>query len=58
MDTAVLENKVHEGKLFVRPIEQAKKKNFEKACAECNAVQVEVFIDELKKRVKERYQNE
>ena len=34
-----------------------KKKSFEEACAECNAVTVDFFINELEKRVKQRYQN-
>ena len=54
METAALENRVRESKWFVRPVE---KESFEKACAECNAVPVESFIDELRKRVKERYRN-
>ena len=54
MDTTVLENRVRETKWLVRPVE---KKSFEEACAECNAAPVEMFIDELRKRVKERYQN-
>jgi len=54
MDTTVLENRVRETKWLVRPVE---KKSFEEACAECNAASVEMFIDELRKRVKERYQN-
>jgi len=54
MDTAVLENRVREREWFVRPVE---KKSFEEACAECNAVSVETFINELRKRVTERYRN-
>ena len=33
------------------------KKKFDEAVADCNAVPLETFISELKKRVKERYQN-
>jgi hypothetical protein len=36
---------------------EKEKKSFEEACAECNAVTVDEFIDELEKRVKQRYQN-
>ena len=57
MDTAVLENRVRERKWFVRPVAETKKKSFEEACAECNAVSVETFINELRKRVTERYRN-
>ena len=57
MDTAVLESIVCETKSFVRPLAETKKKSFEKACAECNAVTVEAFINELRKRVTERYRN-
>ena len=39
------------------PIEKSEKKKFEEAVADCNAVPLETFITELKKRVKERYQN-
>ena len=61
MDTAVLEKSVHEEQwLGLKPemrVVTSKKKSFEEACAECNAVSVDVFFDELRKRVKERYQN-
>ena len=61
MNTAVLEKSVHEEQwLGLKPelrVVNAKKKSFEQACAECNAVPVETFFDELRKRVKERYQN-
>jgi len=56
MDTAVLENNVY-SKAWTKTLRQEKKKSFEEACIECNAVPLEVFINELKKRVKERYQN-
>jgi hypothetical protein len=38
-------------------IVKEEKKSFEEACAECNAVTVDYFINELEKRVKQRYQN-
>jgi hypothetical protein len=58
MDTAVLERRASE-KIWDRSRVTApeKKKTYEEACAECNAVSVETFIDELRKRVKERYKN-
>jgi predicted HTH domain antitoxin len=31
--------------------------SFEEAVAECNGISVDEFIDELRKRVKERYRN-
>jgi len=34
-----------------------KKKSFEEVCMECKAVPIEIFVNELKKRVKERYRN-
>jgi hypothetical protein len=34
-----------------------KKKSFEEACAECNAVTVDFFISELENRVKQRYRD-
>ena len=39
---------------FATVVEE-KKMSFEEACAECNAVTVDFFIDELEKRVKQRY---
>ncbi len=39
---------------FVRMVEE-KKKSFEEACVECNAVPLETFIDELRTRVKQHY---
>ena len=43
-------------KFFAKGMD-AKKKNFEEACVECNAVTVDFFVDELGKRVKQRYRN-
>jgi hypothetical protein len=53
MDTAVLERRVIQ-KTWSRTqtVTPEKKKTYEEACAECNAVSVETFIDELRKRVK------
>ena len=53
MNTLVLEDIVLK-KPVVRPFV---KKRFEDAVAECNGISVEVFIDELRRRVKERYSN-
>jgi hypothetical protein len=39
---------------FAMVVEE-KKKSFEEACVECNAVSVDFFIDALEKRVKQRY---
>jgi len=51
MDTAVLENRVRERKWLVRPVAEAKKKSFEEAVAECNAVPADMFFDELNARI-------
>jgi hypothetical protein len=53
MNTAVLEKSAHKKQWHMAP----EKTSFEEAVAECNAVPVETFIDELKKRVKARYKN-
>jgi hypothetical protein len=36
---------------------KTEKKSFEEASAECHAVSAEVFIEELKERVKQLYRN-
>ena len=41
---------------FTTVVEE-RKKSFEEACIECNAVSVDYFCDELEKRVKQRYHN-
>jgi predicted HTH domain antitoxin len=41
---------------FATVIEE-KKISFEDACAECNAISVDEFINELEKSVKQRYHN-
>ncbi len=41
---------------FATVVEE-KKQTFEEACAECNAVSAEVFIDGLKERVTKLYRN-
>ena len=55
MDTAVLEKSVHEEQWHgIKPdmrVVATKKKSFEQACAECNAVPVDVFFDELNARI-------
>ena len=61
MDTAVMDNSVSKEQWFGMPpcvITETKKKSFNEACVECNAVPLEAFIGELKERVKKRYRNE
>ena len=60
MDTLVIGNnalKEQRFRVLVRPVVEPKKKSFEDAVAECNGRSVSEFIEELRKRVKERYQN-
>jgi len=57
MNTAVLENRVRERKWLVRPVAEAKKKSFEEAVADCNGRPASEFFDELKRRVKEHFNN-
>ena len=51
MDTAVLENRVREAKWYERPVAATRKKSFEEAVVECNAVPVDMFFDELNARI-------
>ena len=37
-------------------VKETKKKSFEEACKECNAVPLDTFIDELKTSVKEYFE--
>ena len=39
---------------FATVVEE-KKKSFEEACAECNAISVDAFFDELDERIKKRF---
>jgi hypothetical protein len=39
----------------VRFAVESKKKSFKEAAAECNAVSVDVFFDELDERIKKRF---
>jgi len=58
MDAVVIDNSISKGQWLRTPshaVAGAKKKSFEEACAECNAVSLETFADELKKRVKRHY---
>ena len=60
MDTIVIEDCIRKEQWLrapVRVIVESEKKGFEEAVADCNAVPLDAFILELKKRVKERYQN-
>jgi len=60
MNTMVVENNVRTNtwrRVPTRPVVEPKQKSFEEACAECNATTVDAFIDELRRRVKEHYQN-
>ena len=54
---AIVVEKRQRLRLPVLPDVKPEKKSFEEACVECNAAPLEIFIDELKKRVKKRYQN-
>jgi len=63
MTTVLIDNNDVQAKSFVEyartlpfaTVVEKKKKSFEEACAECNAVTVDVFIDELKASVKEYF---
>jgi len=60
MDTVVLEDYIGKEQWQGMPARSAndyEKMSFEDAVTECNAVPLETFITELKKRVKERYKN-
>ena len=60
MDTVVIKDFIRKEQWVsapIRPVVESDKKKFEEAVADCNAVPLETFITELKKRVKERYQN-
>ena len=57
MDTLVKEKISRKEQYFMAPVQSEARKSFENAVAECKGVSVDVFIDELRKRVKERYQN-
>ena len=58
MDTVVIKNNKEQWlSAPIYPVVESNKKNFEEAVADCNAVPLETFITELKKRVKERYLN-
>ena len=60
MDTVVIKDFNSKEQWLNAPMYQvveSKKKNFEEVAADCNAVPLDTFITELKKRVKERYLN-
>ena len=60
MDTVVIKDFNNKEQWFTAPIRsvvECNKKNFDEAVADCNAVPLETFITELKKRVKKRYLN-
>ena len=65
MTTMIIEENSVQAKQFIKyartlpftTVVGGKKKSFEEACAECDAVPLDTFIDELKKRVKEGYRN-
>jgi hypothetical protein len=42
---------------FITNIIEPKKQSFEEACAECDAVTVDEFFDELNARIEKRYRN-
>ena len=61
MDTLVMKDCINNEQWLSAPIRsvvEPEKKSFEEAVAECNAVPLDSFIIELKKRVKLRFQNE
>ena len=52
MDTAVLErSSAVYAEAWTKTVIPEKKKSFEEACIECNAVSVDVFCDELNARI-------
>ena len=60
MDTIVIEDYICKEQWLStssRSVEVSEKKSFEEAVVECNAVPLETFITELKKRVRVRYRN-
>jgi len=60
MDTVALEDYVCKEQWSgapIRSVDNYEKMSFEDAVTECNAVPLDTFIAELKKRVKERYKN-
>ena len=60
MNTLVIKGSINNEQWLSAPIcsvDEPEKKSFEEAVAECNAVPLDSFIIELKKRVKQRYQN-
>ena len=65
MTTVIVKNTGIQAKSFVEyartlpfaTVIEKNKKSFEEACAECNGVSVDVFIDELKASIKEYYKN-
>lgn len=62
MATVVMKDNDVQGKEYITTLPfatvvETKKKSFEQACKECNAVSLDFFINELEKRVKQRYRN-
>ena len=63
MTTVIIEETSAQAKKFVEYVRtlsfatiiEVKKKSFEEACAECNAVPLDTFIDELKTSVREYF---
>jgi len=63
MTTVLIEDNHVQAKSFVEyartlpfaTVITERKKSFEEACQECNAVTVDFFINELENRVKQRY---
>ena len=55
METAVIKDRINDyqwlGYMPDQPIIETKKKSFKEACAECNAVTVDEFFDELNARI-------
>ena len=63
MTTMIIEDNSVQAKHFINfartlpfaTVVETKKKSFEEACAECNAVSVDTFFDELDERIKRRF---
>ena len=56
MTTTIIEDKTIQSMQFFKfvqpmPVVETKKKSYEDACAECGAVTVDVFFDELNARI-------
>ncbi|MDR2146539.1 MAG: hypothetical protein LBE91_08805 [Tannerella sp.] len=63
MTTLIIEDNSLQAKQFIRyartlpfaNVLETKKKSFEEAAAECNAISADAFFDELDERIKKRF---